>query len=73
MLRSEELAAVDYPQPGGLTWQELREVGASALTAPECAGVSIAIYNPDKDHDREGAERIVRFAADLVAAVGETS
>ncbi|MBA3331685.1 MAG: arginase family protein [Actinobacteria bacterium] len=73
VLRSEELAAVDYPQPGGLTWQELREVGASALTAPECAGVSIAIYNPDKDHDREGAERIVRFAADLVAAVGETS
>ncbi len=68
VLRIEELAAVDYPQPGGLTWQELREVGASALTAPGCAGVSIVIYNPDKDQDGRGAEQIVRFAADLAAA-----
>jgi len=58
VLRIEELAAVDYPQPGGLTWQELREVGASALTAPRCAGVSIVIYNPDKDQDGRGAEQI---------------
>jgi len=57
VLRIEELAAVDYPQPGGLTWQELREVGASALTAPGCAGVSIVIYNPDKDQDGRGAEQ----------------
>jgi arginase len=67
VLRTEDLAAVDYPQPGGLTWQELRDLGASALSAPGCSGASIVIYNPDKDHDRHGAERIVRFAADLVA------
>jgi len=73
VLRSEELAAVDYPQPGGLTWQELHELGVAALTAPGCAGASIAIYNPDKDRDRKGAERIVRFAADLVAGIGATT
>lgn len=71
VLATDELAAVDYPQPGGLTWPELRELGASALTAPGCAGVSIAIYNPDRDPDGAGAERIVRFAADLVAAARE--
>jgi arginase len=70
VLSTEELAAVDYPQPGGLTWQELHEIAASALTAPGCAGVSIVIYNPDRDRDDAGARRIVRFAADLVAAAG---
>ena len=73
VLRTEELAAVDYPQPGGLKWQELGEIGAAALAAPGCAGVSIVIYNPDRDQDGVGAERIVRFAADLVAAAGETA
>lgn len=67
VLRTEDLAAVDYPQPEGLTWQELREIGAAALTAPGCAGASVVIYNPDRDPDRTGAERIVGFAADLVA------
>ena len=68
VLRTEELAAVDYPQPGGLTWRELGEIAVAALTAPGCAGVSIAIYNPDRDSDRMDAERIARFAAELVAA-----
>lgn len=73
VLRTEDLAAVDYPQPGGLTWHELLEIGASALAEPGCAGVSIAIYNPDKDKDGVGAVRIVRFAANLVAAASETN
>jgi len=68
VLSTAELAAVDYPQPGGLTWHELREIAATALTAPGCAGASIVIYNPDRDDDGAGAERIVRFAADLVAS-----
>lgn len=63
-LRTSELAAVDYPQPGGLTWPELREIAAGA---PGCAGASIAIYNPDRDVSGEGAEQVVRFAADLIA------
>jgi len=68
VLRTDELVAVDYPQPGGLTWQELGEIGAAALTAPGCAGISIVIYNPDKDRDGVGSDRIVRSAVDLVAA-----
>lgn len=67
VLTTAELAAVDYPQPGGLTWLELRELAAAALAAPGCAGVSVAIYNPDRERDGSGAERIVRFLADLGA------
>ena len=68
VLRADELAAVDYPQPGGLTWPELGDIGSAALAAPGCAGASIVIYNPDRDPDRAGAKRIVGFAAGLVAA-----
>jgi arginase len=66
VLATEELAAVDYPQPGGLTWEELREIAVPALSAPRCAGVSVVIYNPDRDENGAGAERIVRFVADMV-------
>lgn len=72
VLRTEELAAVDYPQPGGLTWHELSEICTRAVTEPGCAGVSIVIYNPDKDQDRAAAERIARFVAELVAATSES-
>ncbi len=73
VLRTEELAAVDYPQPGGLTWQDLLEIGTAVLAAPGCAGVSIVIYNPDRDEGNVGAERVVRFTADLVAAASKTT
>jgi arginase len=68
VLRTAEFAAVDYPQPGGLSWPELREIAAAALAAPGCGGVSIAIYNPDRDADGTGASRVVDFAAALVRA-----
>ena len=67
VLATSELPAVDYPQPGGLSWEELHEIGATALRQAGCAGVSIAIYNPDLDPDGTGAERIVAFAAGLIS------
>jgi len=38
VLRTQELAAVDYPQPGGLSWAELLELAGTALMAAGCAG-----------------------------------
>jgi arginase len=71
VLSTEQFAAVDYPQRGGLTWRELHEIAITALRAPRCAGASIVIYNPDKDRDRAGAERIVRFTERLVGGTGK--
>jgi arginase len=68
VLSTAEFAAVDYPQPGGLTWRELLQIGAAAFTSPGCAGVSVVIYNPDKDQDGTGAKDIVRFVQELVTA-----
>jgi arginase family enzyme len=63
VLATEELSAVDYPQPGGLTWQQLGEITMAALTVPGCAGWTVAIYNPDLDPDGRQAARIVDYIA----------
>jgi arginase len=59
VLATDQLAAVDYPQPGGLTWEQLAEVEAAALAAPGCAGWTVTIYNPDLDPAGSQAARIV--------------
>ena len=61
VLATTELAAVDYPQPGGLTWQQLGQLTAAALAMPGCAGWSVCIYNPDLDPDLSGADAIIRY------------
>jgi arginase len=61
VLSTEALSAVDYPQPGGLSWNDLGEITIRALAHPSCAGWSVVIYNPDLDEDRTGARRIVRY------------
>jgi len=71
VLVTEDLAAVDYPQPGGLDWGQLLEIATYALAAPGCLGASVVIYNPDLDPERVAAERIVEFVGDLVAALSK--
>ena len=63
MLAPTELAAVDYPQPGGLTWEQLTQLTAAALATDGCAGWSVCIYNPDLDPDRSGADTIISYLA----------
>jgi arginase len=66
VLASGAFRAVDYPQPGGLGWDELDRLAASAAGAPRCRGVSVVIYNPDLDPDRAEADKIVAFVARLI-------
>lgn len=61
VLATADFAAVDYPQPGGLHWDELDQMVAVALAETHCRGLSIAIYNPDRDPDRSAARRLVEF------------
>jgi arginase len=68
VLSTDALWAVDYPQPGGLSWAQLDELAAAAIRAGGCIGASIVIYNPDLDSDGSGAGRIARFGAGLAAA-----
>jgi arginase len=68
VLATAELAAVDYPQPGGLTWQQLGQLTAAALAMPGCAGWSVCIYNPDLDPDRTGADAVVSYLIQAITA-----
>ena len=70
VLATTELAAVDYPQPGGLTWPELGQITSAALAAPGCAGWSVCIYNPDLDPGRGGADAIISYLTGAITAAG---
>ncbi|WP_157894400.1 arginase family protein [Mycolicibacterium wolinskyi] len=62
VLATASLPAVDYPQPGGLTWEQLEHVTSACLTVAGCLGASVVIYNPDLD-DGRSAGRIADFIA----------
>jgi arginase len=68
VLATAELAAVDYRQPGGLSWQQLGEITDAALAAPGCAGWSVCIYNPDLDPGRVGGHAITGYLARALSA-----
>jgi arginase len=69
VLSTDALPAVDYPQEGGLDWNDLVTVAATALAAGP-AGWDVTIYNPDLDPEGTHAARIVRF---IEAAAREIS
>jgi arginase len=66
VLATTELAAVDYPQPGGLTWNQLGDITSAALAAEGCAGWSVCIYNPDLDPGRDRADSIITYLAQAI-------
>ncbi|WP_113699884.1 arginase family protein [Nonomuraea lactucae] len=66
VLATDQLSAVDYPQPGGLTWEQLTELTSSALRRPACAGWTLTIYNPDLDEQGHGAARTVRYVEEAL-------
>jgi arginase len=61
VLATAQLAAVDYPQPGGLTWRQLSDITSTALATDGCAGWSVCIYNPDLDPGGDGADTIISY------------
>jgi arginase len=67
-LATTELAAVDYPQPGGLTWNQLSDITSAALATHGCAGWSVCIYNPDLDPGRDSADNIISYITQAITA-----
>jgi arginase len=65
VLSTEALPAIDYPQPGGIGWNELSLVATTALGGNP-TGWDITIYNPDLDPKRIHARRIVRFIGSAI-------
>jgi arginase len=65
VLSTEALPAIDYPQAGGLDWDQLTVVATTALGA-DPVGWDVTIYNPDLDPTRVHARRIVRFLGSVI-------
>jgi arginase family enzyme len=63
-----DVAAVDYAQPGGVSWDQLAGLTATALAADGCAGWSVCIYNPDLDPGHDGADAIVSYITQAITA-----
>ena len=72
VLATADFPAVDYPQPGGLHWDDLDQLVAVAVAGTHCRGASIAIYNPDRDPDHSAAQRIVEFVSHFIEGLRPT-
>jgi arginase len=66
VLSSDAFAAVDYPQPGGVGWDQLESLASAAAEDPRCRGASVVIYNPDLDPDRSAARNLIGFISRLI-------
>ena len=67
MPRTGALPAVDYPQPGGLDWDQLRDLLRPLTAAPGFRGMDVTILNPTKDRDGTGARQVVDLLGDVLA------
>ena len=64
------MPAVDSPDPGGLTVEELEEILATALASAHVIGMELDIYDPDLDPDGHLAERLVAMLERAFARAG---
>jgi arginase len=65
VLNTESMPAVDSPETGGMTPQELSALLKAAAHSDRCAGMEISIYDPTLDPAGKGAELIVDILAEV--------
>jgi arginase len=66
VLSTDALAAVDYQQPGGLSWSDLRALTSASIDLGGCIGATVTIYNPDLDPDGGSATTVAAFVLDVI-------
>jgi arginase len=66
VLSTAAFPAVDYPQPGGLSWAQLDDLALVAARDRRCRGMSVVIYNPNLDPERQSARELIAFLVRLV-------
>lgn len=67
VLSTRSLPAVDYRQPGGLSWNQLERLTKTVLSSGNVIGLNVTIYNPDLDPDKRFARRIVKYLQTVLA------
>ena len=61
----EEMAAVTYPLPDGLGWEQVEALLRPLVGSGRLVGLSVADFVPDKDPDGRYARRLVDLVASL--------
>jgi arginase len=65
VLSGDDFPAVDYPDPRGLTFEQLRDVLSAAFASPDILGASVVILNPNRDPTGgQAAIQVVELLAD---------
>lgn len=66
ILDNQVMPSVDSPQPGGLTYSELRAVLLPLLSAPGCKGIDLTILDPTLDEDSVVSEAFVEHLSGIL-------
>lgn len=69
VLSTRSLPAVDYPQPGGLSWSQVERLTTAVLSSGRIIGMDVTIYNPDLDPDKRFARRIVKYLQTVLTSM----
>jgi arginase len=67
VIAEDEFPPVNVPGPGGLRFDELRAALKEIARHKNLLGLDVAQYNPDKDSDNNGAQKIVDLLVETLA------
>jgi arginase len=67
VLATKWMPAVDSPEEGGMTPEELSTLLKMALSSDRCIGMEVTIYDPTLDPAGKGADLIVKLLAEVLS------
>jgi arginase len=67
VLHRDHMPAVDSPNPFGITPDELAPILSELVASRSCAGLDIAIYDPERDPTRTAADLLTTLLTDALA------
>ena len=67
VIDAELMPAVDSPEPGGLTFEDLATVLRPLTVSPRFVGLDVTIYDPDLDPDLRHGQRIADLLVTALA------
>jgi arginase len=68
VLHRDHMPAVDSPNPFGITPDELAPILSELVASPTCAGLDIAIYDPDLDRTGTAADLLTTLLVKVLAS-----
>jgi arginase len=68
IIAQEEFPPVNVPGSGGLNFEDVRQSLREALSQRTLLGLDVAQYNPDRDPDGSGAQKLVALLVDALSA-----